>query len=256
MTPAPAGAPSSRARVGRVGVGAVVVATAIVAVGLAATTDRIDDAVPVPAPDTSVPEQGPDVLHDLTEGLPPGAEELAGGWAADGSGASVAAAASLPSNPLLSVPVEGPSWATVTVTGEMVEGWSVAFGITGPDDYWAVSVLPESGTVQLVQVVAGRGASLAARDLPEDGAAVIRLLFRGRQVQAEAAGVPLPTASVSPRAPFAVGLLGRGRATAPGVAHWTSIEVVADPPLAAADLPPLLGARHRDADEVRTELGG
>ncbi len=242
-----------------VAVAAVVVAAAVVVLGLSLGTDPLGRTGPLPAADRGRPERGVDATHDLTTALPAGAQAVAGELVADPAGATVQTAppAGLP---LLAIPIDGPPWATAIVEGAAVEGWSVAFGIAGPSSFWAVTLHPAAGTVELVRVVGGQPSTLASRPLGAalaEGAevrAVVR--WQGRQVQVELAEAPLPTVSVPAATGPSIGLLGRGAAAQPGEARWTSVSVVAGTPLAPALLPPLLGARHVTADEAREGLGG
>jgi hypothetical protein len=243
-----------------VAVVAVVLAAAIVVLGLSLGTDPLGRTAPVPTRARAVAEPGTDATVDLTAGLPDTASALAGEWAPGPDGATVetAPASGLP---LLAIPLDGPPWATAAVEGNAVEGWSVAFGIDGPSSYWAATLHPAAGTVELIRVVQGQATTLANRPLDAgagagDAGARAVVRWQGRQVQVELSGTRLPTVTVPVGVAPAVGLLGRGGAAQPGGARWSSVTVFAEPPLADALLPPLLGARHVTADEARKGLGG
>ncbi|HMJ77079.1 MAG TPA: hypothetical protein VK507_13970 [Iamia sp.] len=244
-----------------VAVGAVVLAAVIVVLGLSLGTDPLGRTAPVPARARAVAEPGADATLDLAAALPETASALAGEWAPGPGGATVETAPPASGLPLLTIPLDGPPWATATVEGSAVEGWSVAFGIDGPSSYWAATLHPAVGTVELVRVAQGQASTLATRPLAAGAGtgdagvqAVVR--WQGRQVQVELAGARLPTVTVPVGVAPAVGLLGRGAAAQPGGARWSSVTIVAESPLADALLPPLLGARHVTADEARQGLGG
>lgn len=254
--------PSSAARppLGQVGIMALAVAAAVViiAIGVTLQTGTTGETAPTPERSrvTAPPVQGDDALFDLGTALPPGSEAIAGAFAPGDGGAVVTEEADFPDNPLAVVPLEGPPWATVRVSGQAVDGWSVAMGVVDGGTYWAVTVNPTARTVELVPVVGGERGEGTTYPVEGEVRAEIVVVVRGRLAQAEASGVALPTASLAEGSEMRFGLLARGDSADPGVARWSSLAVQADVPLTAPSLPPLLGARDADAATVREELGG
>jgi hypothetical protein len=238
---------------------AIGLATAVVALGLSLRTDDLGRTAPVPAVTPSVPEAGADATIDLASALPATSGALAGQWAAGPGGATVTTAPAS-GGALLAIPLDGPPWATATVQGTAVDGWSVAFGVAGPSAYWAVTLRPTAGSVELIRVSGGQPATVASRPIPAgttpDGPVEAVVRWQGRQVQVALAGAPLPTVTVPVGTDPSIGLLGRGAAAQPGAARWSSVAIEAGRPLGPAQLPPLLDARHVTADEARESLGG
>lgn len=235
---------------------AIAVALVIVAFGLTAGRGHTGESVPSPVgtvPDT--PAKGEDASFDLTAALPEGAEALSGGFRPGPDGAVVSAEAEYPSNPLVGFDLDGPPWATVDVTGQAVDGWSVVFGLLDGGTYWTVTVNPGLKTVQLLHVVRGEPAEDVTYLVDGEVTGDVTITVRRRLVQVTASGVYMPTATVAAGAEMRFGLMGRRDAAAPGAATWRSIVVRADTPLRTPSLPPLLDARPADAAIVREELG-
>lgn len=224
----------------------------VVAVATAGTEAPTGVVAAPPTPDRTIPEALPDIVIDLSEAIPAAAVPIDGGWAADGDGAQIATVAPYPRNPLLALPLGGSPWGTVTVRGEVTDGWTVALGVVDRENYIGVTIRPSPARVEVFSLVAGRATTLTSVLLVSEPEAVVEFELSGGLAGVIASGVALPTVDL-PRGAAAttIGLVGRGAASEPGGATWSDVDVDPRPPLAPPLRPPANGVGPAVANQAR-----